>query len=234
MRVKRRDRENFEFSENLDRLKARCACAAGGLIPNGADTVGHNPCRAIAFRGQRRTARPLEARLRPIPCPRRGPRLVQHVIQVTACSPGENLWCSTSFVGPICISPTMRGSAECDSVGSAEASDGRLARFGRIDTEARKDAGHAHAVGGTEPGGASGSTIPTYYVYGLDAISADVIVRGDGVRVAERGTGRTLVDVKQESDTRKQAGVQLVCPNLVRRESAPETMTTRRSCLSFP
>ena len=41
-------------------------------------------------------------------------------------------------------------------------------------------------------------TIATYYVYGLDAISADVILQGDGVRVVERGTGRTLVDVKQE------------------------------------
>src|SRR6516162_7300901 len=52
-------------------------------------------------------------------------------------------------------------------------------------------------------------TIPTFYLYGLDAIPAHVIVEGDRVRVAERGTGRTLVVVKQESDTRKQAGVQL-------------------------
>jgi hypothetical protein len=102
------------------------------LIPNGADTAGHNPCRAIAFRGHRRTARPLEARLRPISRPQRGPRLVQHVIQVTACCPGENLWCSPSFVCPICISPTMQVSAERASVGSTEASDGRLARVGRI------------------------------------------------------------------------------------------------------
>ena len=77
-------------------------------------------------------------------------------------------------------------------------------------------------------------TIPTYCLYGLEAIPAHVIVEGDRVRVAERGTERTLVEVKQESDTRKQAGVQLIRPNLVRRESAPETMTTRRSCLSFP
>ena len=64
-------------------------------------------------------------------------------------------------------------------------------------------------------------TIPSYYLYGLDAIPADVIVQGDVVRVVERGTGRTLVDVKQESDTRKQAGVQSGGPSLVRRESAP-------------
>jgi len=64
-------------------------------------------------------------------------------------------------------------------------------------------------------------TIPTYYVYGLDAIPADVIVQGDGVRVVERGTGRTLVDVKQESDTRKQAGVQSGGPSPVRRKPAP-------------
>jgi hypothetical protein len=61
-------------------------------------------------------------------------------------------------------------------------------------------------------------TIPTYSLYGLDAISADVIMQGDRVRVVERGTGRTLVDVKQESDTRKQAGVQGCRPNLVRRK----------------
>ena len=76
-------------------------------------------------------------------------------------------------------------------------------------------------------------TIATYYVYGLDAIPADVIVQRDRVRMVERGSGRTLVDVKQESDTRKQAGVQGCHPNLVRRELAPETMTTRRSYLSY-
>jgi hypothetical protein len=70
--------------------------------------------------------------------------------------------------------------------------------------------------------------IPTYYVYGLDAISADVIVEGDGVRAVERGSGRTLVDVKQESDTRKQAGVQSGGPTLVQRELAPDTMSTSR------
>ena len=64
-------------------------------------------------------------------------------------------------------------------------------------------------------------TIPTYSLYGLDAIPADVIVQRDGVRVVERGTGRTFFDVKQESDTRKQAGVQSGGPALVRRESAP-------------
>jgi hypothetical protein len=77
-------------------------------------------------------------------------------------------------------------------------------------------------------------TIPTYYLYGLDAIAADVIVQGDVVHVVERGTGRTLVDVKQERRRHTPAGVQSGGPNLVRRESAPETMTTRRSYLSFP
>ena len=48
-------------------------------------------------------------------------------------------------------------------------------------------------------------TIPTFYLYGLDAIPAHVIVEGDRVRVAERRTGRTLVEVKQESDSRKSA-----------------------------
>jgi hypothetical protein len=77
-------------------------------------------------------------------------------------------------------------------------------------------------------------TIPTYYLHGLDEIPADVIIQRDGVRVAERGTGRTLVDVKRESDTRKQAGVQSGGPNLVRRELAPETMTTIPYYLSCP
>ena len=71
-------------------------------------------------------------------------------------------------------------------------------------------------------------TIPTFYLYGLDAIPAHVIVEGDRVRVAERGTGRTLVVVKQESDTRKQAGVQSGGPTLVQRELAPDTMSTSR------
>jgi hypothetical protein len=63
-------------------------------------------------------------------------------------------------------------------------------------------------------------TIATYYVYGLDAIAADVIVHGDGVRVVERGTRRTLVDVKQKPGRRTLASVQSGGPNLVRRESA--------------
>ena len=71
-------------------------------------------------------------------------------------------------------------------------------------------------------------TIPTYSFYGLDAIPADVIVQRDGVRVVERGTRRTLVDVKQKLDTRKQASVQSDGPTLVRRESAPETIATRQ------
>ena len=71
-------------------------------------------------------------------------------------------------------------------------------------------------------------TIPTFYLYGLDAIPADVIVQGDVVRVVERGTGRTLVDVKQESDTRKQAGVQSGGPSPVRRKPAPADLKKGR------
>ena len=71
-----------------------------------------------------------------------------------------------------------------------------------------------------------GKTIPTYSLYGLEAIPADVIVQGDGVRVVERGTGRTLADVKQESGRRTPASVQLIRPNLVRRESAPAYLMT--------
>ena len=77
-------------------------------------------------------------------------------------------------------------------------------------------------------------TTATYYLYGLDAISADVIVQGDGVRVVERGTGRTLVGVKQERGRRTPASVQSDGPTLVRRELAPETMTTSWTYLSCP
>jgi hypothetical protein len=64
-------------------------------------------------------------------------------------------------------------------------------------------------------------TTPSYSLYGLEAIPADVIVEGDGVRVVERGSGRTIADVKQEPGRRTPAGVQSGGPNLVRRESAP-------------
>jgi hypothetical protein len=74
--------------------------------------------------------------------------------------------------------------------------------------------------------------ILTYALYGLDAVPADVIVQGDRVRVVERESGRTLIDVKRASDSCKQAGVQLGGPILVQRESAPETMTTRWAYLS--
>ena len=69
-------------------------------------------------------------------------------------------------------------------------------------------------------------TIPTYYLYGLEAIPAEVIGQGDGVRVVERGIGRTLRYVKQESDSCIQAGVQSGRPTFVRREPVPETMST--------
>jgi hypothetical protein len=64
-------------------------------------------------------------------------------------------------------------------------------------------------------------TIPTFYLYGLDAIPAHVIVEGDRVRVAERGTGRTLVEVKREPDSSTPAGWPSWLPVLVRIESAP-------------
>ena len=71
-------------------------------------------------------------------------------------------------------------------------------------------------------------TIPTYYLYGLDAIAADVIVQGDGVRAVERKSGRTVCEVKQEPSSSTPAGVQSGGPTLVRRESAPETIAIRQ------
>jgi hypothetical protein len=82
--------------------------------------------------------------------------------------------------------------------------------------------------------GAMCQSIATYSLYGLDAIPADAIARGDGVRVAERGSGRTLVDVKRNPRRRTPASVQSGSPALVRQESAPETMTTITPYLSFP
>ena len=69
-------------------------------------------------------------------------------------------------------------------------------------------------------------TIPAYSLYGLDAIAADVIVQGDGVRVVERKSGRTLCEVKQEPNSSAPAGVQPGGPNLVQRKPAPGRMTT--------
>ena len=71
------------------------------------------------------------------------------------------------------------------------------------------------------------ATIPTYYLYGLDAIPADMFVDRDGVRVVERESGRTILDVKRSPDSCMQAGVQGCPPTLGRRELAPETMSTR-------
>jgi hypothetical protein len=42
------------------------------------------------------------------------------------------------------------------------------------------------------------ATIPSYALYGLDAIPADVIMEGDRLRMVGRGSGQTLVDVKRE------------------------------------
>jgi hypothetical protein len=68
--------------------------------------------------------------------------------------------------------------------------------------------------------------IPTYPLYGLDALPADVTVGPGGVRVVERVSGWTLLDVKQELGSCMQSGVQgcppnLGPPNLGRRELAP-------------
>jgi hypothetical protein len=64
-------------------------------------------------------------------------------------------------------------------------------------------------------------TIPTFYLHGLDAIPADVIVEGDTVRVTERGTSRALHGVKQGSRNCMLAGWPPLLPSLVRRELAP-------------
>jgi magnesium chelatase family protein len=77
-------------------------------------------------------------------------------------------------------------------------------------------------------------TIPTFYSYGLDAIPSDVIVVGDGVRVVERGTGRTLVDVKQEPSSSTPAGVQSGGLNLVRRKPAPADLKKAAGGFDLP
>jgi hypothetical protein len=78
------------------------------------------------------------------------------------------------------------------------------------------------------------ATIPTYALYGIEAIPADVVVEPGGVRVVERGTGRTLFGVKRESRSCTRSGVQGCAPILGRRELAPEAMSTSWSYLSFP
>jgi hypothetical protein len=70
--------------------------------------------------------------------------------------------------------------------------------------------------------------IHTYFLRGLDAIPAEVLVDRDRVRVVERQTRRTLHEVKREPSSSAPAGVQSDGPNLVRRESAPETVSTSR------
>jgi hypothetical protein len=69
------------------------------------------------------------------------------------------------------------------------------------------------------------ATIPTYALYGLDAIPADVLVEPGGVRVVERGTGRVLAT--------QQAYMQGGLAILGRRRSAPETMSTSCLCPSI-
>jgi hypothetical protein len=65
------------------------------------------------------------------------------------------------------------------------------------------------------------ATIPTYRLYGIEALPTNVIVGPRGVRVVKRGTGRPLVDVKHELDSCMQADVQVCTPILGRREPAP-------------
>jgi magnesium chelatase family protein len=57
------------------------------------------------------------------------------------------------------------------------------------------------------------ATIPTYALYGLDAIPADVLVGPNDVRVVERGIGRDLAT--------RQACMQAELSVLGRRRSAP-------------
>jgi hypothetical protein len=70
------------------------------------------------------------------------------------------------------------------------------------------------------------ATIPTYCMYGLDAILADVIVVEDDVRVVERGSDLVLAP--------QQACMLAGLAILGRRELAPVTMRTIWSCLSCP
>jgi hypothetical protein len=70
------------------------------------------------------------------------------------------------------------------------------------------------------------ATVPTYCMYGIEAIPTDVVMGPGGVRVVERETGRVLAI--------QQARMLGGPSNLGRRRSAPKTMTTRRSYLSCP
>jgi hypothetical protein len=62
------------------------------------------------------------------------------------------------------------------------------------------------------------ATIPTYHLYGIEAIPTDVLVGTGCVRVVERGSGRVLAT--------QQACMQAGLAILGRRRSAPETMST--------
>src|SRR5262249_2832991 len=74
-------------------------------------------------------------------------------------------------------------------------------------------------------------TIPTYRLYGIEAIPADVVVGANDVRDVEPGSGRALLDVKRTPDSYMQAGVPGCPPILGRRELAPETISTGQSPL---
>jgi hypothetical protein len=63
------------------------------------------------------------------------------------------------------------------------------------------------------------ATIPTYYLYGIEALPADFTVGPDEVRVVEPGTGRVLPT--------QQACMPGGPSILGRRRSAPETMSTK-------
>jgi hypothetical protein len=71
-------------------------------------------------------------------------------------------------------------------------------------------------------------TIPTYYLYGLDAIAADVIVQRDGVRVVERRTGRTLVERRLSHYAMRNCGCRRILVSLWTRPLSLAILSGRR------
>jgi hypothetical protein len=70
------------------------------------------------------------------------------------------------------------------------------------------------------------ATIPTYCLYGIEVLHADVVVGSDCVRAVERESGRVLA--------MQQACMLVRLAILGRRRSAPEAMSTSWSYLSCP
>lgn len=93
-------------------------------------------------------------------------------------------------------------------------------------------AGPRESLAGFRPGrfDLMQATIPTYSLYGMDAVPADVTVGGNSVVVIERHTRRSLREVRWGPDSCRLASVQSDGSTLVRRDSAPETMTTGQGC----